>query len=94
MNLKIYADWSLKKMNKERKKWIITFSNGYCGCDQEEEFVGTYVEATDYATEMLRDYAESMSHVAFDWDEDYDDDEFEEYCENCGFDIEESEEEE
>ena len=42
---------------------------------------------------MLRDYAESMSHIAFDWDEDYDDDEFEEYCEDCGFDIKESEEE-
>ena len=81
-------------MNKERKKWIITFSNGYCGCDQEEEFVGTYVEAIDYATEMLRDYAESMSHAAFGWDEEYNEDEFEEYCENCVFDIEESEEEE
>ena len=20
------------------KKWTITFSNGYCGCDNEEEF--------------------------------------------------------
>lgn len=80
-------------MNKE-KKWIITFSNGYCGCDQEEEFVGTYEEATDYANEYLPDYAESMSHAAFGWDEEYNEDEFEEYCENCGFDIEESEEEE
>ena len=78
---------------KNEKKWIITFSNGYCGCDQEEEFVGTYEEAIDYANEMLMDYAESMSHVAFDWDEDYDDDEFEEYCEDCGCDIKESEEE-
>ena len=43
---------------------------------------------------MLRDYAESMSHAAFGWDEEYNEDEFEEYCENCGFDIEESEEEE
>ena len=43
---------------------------------------------------MLRDYAESMSHAVFDWDEEIDEDEFEEYCENCGFDIAESEEEE
>lgn len=43
--------------------------------------------------EMLRDYAESMSHAAFGWDEEVDEDEFEEYCENCSFDIEESEEE-
>ena len=81
-------------MNKERKKWIITFSNGYCGCDQEEEFVGTYAEAIDYANEYLADYAESMSHAAFGWGEEINEDEFEEYCENCGFDIEESEEEE
>ena len=83
----------IKEIGKE-KKWIITFSNGYCGCDQEEEFVGTYEEAVDYANEMLRDYAESMSHAAFGWDEEVDEDEFEEYCENCGFDIAESEEEE
>ena len=35
-----------------------------------------------------------MSHTAFGWDEEYNEDEFEEYCENCGFDIEESEDEE
>lgn len=80
-------------MNKE-KKWIITFSNGYCGCDQEEEFEGTYEEAVDFANEYLPDYAESMAHVAFGWGEEINEDEFEEYCENCGFDIEESEEEE
>ena len=82
----------LKDIGKE-KKWIITFSNGYCGCDQEEEFEGTYEEAIDYANEMLMEYAESMAHAAFGWDEEYNEDEFEEYCENCGYDIEESEEE-
>ena len=75
------------------KKWIITFSNGYCGCDQEEEFEGTYEEANDYAKEMLRDYAESMSYAAFGWDEEYDEDEFDNYLADCGFDIEESEDE-
>ena len=83
----------LKDIGKE-KKWIITFSNGYCGCDQEEEFEGTYEEAVEWANEYLLDYAESMAHAAFGWDEEYDEDEFEEYCENCGYDIEESEEEE
>lgn len=82
-----------KEIGKE-KKWIITFSNGYCGCDQEEEFVGTYEEAVDFANEYLPDYAEQYAHAAFGWDEEYDEDEFEEYCENCGFDIEESEDEE
>ena len=83
----------LKDIGKE-KKWIITFENGYCGCDQEEEFEGAYEEAVEWANEDLLDYAESMAHAAFGWDEEYDEDEFEEYCENCGYDIEESEEEE
>ena len=76
----------------KEKKWIITFSNGYCGCDQEEEFEGTYEEAVEWADETLRDYAESMSYAAFDWDEEINEDEFEEYCEGCSYDIEESEE--
>ena len=67
----------LKDIGKE-KKWIITFSNGYCGCDIEEEFVGTYEEAVEWANEYLLDYAESMAHAAFDWDEEYNEDEFEE----------------
>ena len=75
------------------KKWIITFSNGYCGCDQEEEFEGTYKEAVDFANEYLPDYAEQFAHVAFGWNEEYDDDEYEEYKENCGYEIKESEEE-
>ena len=77
----------------KEKKWIITFSNGYCGCDQEEEFEGTYEEAVAYADETLRDYAENMSHAAFSWDEEINEDEFEEYCENCYYEIEESREE-
>ena len=83
----------IKEIEKE-KKWIITFSNGYCGCDQEEEFEGTYEETVAYADEMLRDYPESMSHAAFDWYKEINEDEFEEYCENCDYEIAESEEEE
>ena len=79
-------------MTKERN-WTITFSNGYCGCDQEEEFEGTYEEAVKWADETLRDYAESMSHAAFGWDEEINEDEYEEYCENCYYEIEESREE-
>ena len=75
------------------KNWTITFSNGYCGCDQEEEFEGTYDKAVEFANEYLHDYAENMSHVAFGWDEEYTEEEFEEYLENCSYDIKESEEE-
>lgn len=75
------------------KKWIITFENGYCGCNQEEEFEGTYEEAVDFAEEYLPDYAEQFAHAAFGWDEEPDPDEYEQYAENCGYNIEESEEE-
>ena len=80
-------------MTKE-KKWTITFSNGYCGCDTEEEFIGTYDEAVEFANEYLPDYAESYSHAEFGWDGEYTDEEYEEYLENCSYEIEESEEEE
>ena len=69
------------------KKWIITFENGYCGCDQEEEFEGTYEEAVDFAEERLPDYAESMAHAAFGWGEEIDEEEYEMYAENCGYNI-------
>ena len=82
-----------KEIGKE-KKWTITFSNGYCGCDIEEEFEGTYEEAVEWANEYLPDYAETYAYVAFGWDEEYTEEEYEEYIEDCSFDIEESEEEE
>lgn len=76
------------------KKWIITFSNGYCGCDIEEEFEGTYDEAVEWANEYLPDYAETYAYVAFGWDNEYTEEEFDEYVEDCGYEIAESEEEE
>lgn len=77
----------------KEKKWTITFSNGYCGCDIEEEFEGTYDGAVDFANEYLPDYAEQYAHAAFGWDEEYNEDEFEEYCENCSYEIEEKKDE-
>ena len=76
------------------KKWIITFSNGYCGCDIEEEFVGTYKEALEWADEYLPDYAENWAHIAFGWNEEYNEEEFEEYLADCGYEIVESKEDE
>lgn len=76
------------------KKWTITFSNGYCGCDIEEEFEGTYEEAVEFADEYLPDYAEQFTHIAFGWNEEYTEEEFDSYLADCGYEIEESEEEE
>ena len=76
----------------EIKKWTITFSNGYCGCDIEEEFEGTYEEAVDFAEEYLPGYAESYTHIAFGWDEEILEEEYHAYLADCSYDIEESEE--
>lgn len=76
-----------------KKKWIITFENGYCGCDIEEEFEGTYEEAQKFADEYLDNYAEQYAYVAFGWEEEYTEEEYEQYRENCGYNIKESEEE-
>lgn len=79
-------------MNEE-KKWIITFSNGYCGCNIEEEFTGTREEAVEFADEYLSEYAEQYAYVAFGWDEEYTEEEYEEYLADCGYEIRESEDE-
>lgn len=76
------------------KKWIITFENGYCGCDIEETFEGTEEEARSWADEYLPDYAESYAHCAFGWDEEPDPEEYENYVQNCCYVIAESEDEE
>ena len=79
-------------MAKE-KKWTITFSNGYCSCDVEEEFEGTYDDAVKWANNHLPEYAESYAYVAFGWGEEYTEEEFDDYLADCGYDIAESEEE-
>lgn len=79
--------------NTETKKWTVTFSNRYCGCDIEEEFVGTYDEVVEFANDYLPEYAESYAYVAFGWDEEYTEEEFDKYFEDCGYEIAESEEE-
>ena len=83
----------MKEIEKE-KKWIITFSNGFCGCDQEEEFEGTYEEAESWANEYLPEHAAMFAHCAFGWGEDYTEEEYEDYLADCSYDIVEREEEE
>lgn len=81
----------------------ITFSNGYCGCDEEiyEEF-NTIEEAEEYATEYLTcgmySFYEPDSRF-IGYDEDYDSEEeyweaVDEYQENCTYFIEEISKEE
>lgn len=74
----------------------ITYSNGYCGCDDTEVIeVESMEDAEAYASECVNDYAETYTHVATGWDEGFESAEEEEmYYENCTYDIEEITEEE
>lgn len=76
------------------EKWKITFENGYCGCDSEEEFEGTEEEARKWADEYLPEYAESYAYVAFSWGEVPDPEEYESYLCDCGYTITKKESEE
>lgn len=74
----------------------ITFSNGYCGCDEEiyEEF-DTEKEAVDYAEEYLTsgwysfyepDYRFIGDEDDYDYEEEYLE-AYEQYQEDCTYDI-------
>ena len=79
------------------KKWLITFENGYCGCNQEEIVEGGYEDAVCFAEESIDDYAQSWTHIVFGWNEEYTEKEYEDYRADCGYNItpyNESEEEE
>lgn len=74
----------------------ITYSNGYCGCDETEVLeVENMEEAETYANENTYQYGESYEHVATGWDEDFESEEDRDYYyENCTYSIEEITEEE
>lgn len=78
----------------ENKKWLITYENGYPGCNEEIEFEGTYEEAKEYAEDGLEDYAQTWTHIAFGWDEEFTEEEYEDYRADCGYNIAHYEEEE
>lgn len=65
-----------------------TYSNDYCGCDDTYYFKANNMEEVEpYMEEGLWDYAESYAHAHFGWDTDYTDDEFDEYFQNCDYNI-------
>ena len=74
----------------------ITYSNGYCGCDETEVIeVENMEEAKTYAAEGVDNYAETYTYVATGWNEEFESEEEEtEYYESCIYDIEEISEEE
>jgi hypothetical protein len=74
------------------KKYLIQYSNGYCGCDECSVIKAeSFEEAESIAQDGLYDYAQSWEHVAnldeFEGEE-YDE-ELEWYYNNCTFAVEE-----
>ena len=63
-------------------KWLITFENGYCGCNIEETYEGDYNNAVKFADEYLPKYAEY-----FGWEEKYTEEEYDDYSLNCYYSI-------
>lgn len=74
----------------------ITYSNGYCGCDNEEVLeVENIEEAEAYAQDAIHDYAETYEYVATGWERDFEsEEERDSYYEDCSYSIEEITEEE
>lgn len=78
---------------------VVTRSNGYCGCDNEEYYVfpeGTADnEIDEYIEEGMYDYALQYEYLIRGWGNDWaSEEDEEEYYSNCGFDWHEATEEE
>ena len=76
----------------------ITFGNGYCGCDGEEviaypdDIADKYIDMDAYSFAL--DNAEIYTHVVFDFNEDYTEEEYQDYIEGITYDWYEITEEE
>ena len=61
----------------------------YSGTEETLYFIANSEnDVENYMEEGLYDYAEGWTHVAFGWNEEYTDAEFEDYLEDCGYTIE------
>ena len=71
-------------------KYMATYYCGYCGTDERHFLIANSEEdVANYMDEGLYEYAENWTHVAFGWDNHYTDEEFEDFLQDCGYDIQE-----
>ena len=64
------------------------YTNGYCGCDETRYLIAdSEDQAYNYMKDGLQDYGEQWVHVAFGWDGDYTDEEYEDYLCDCGIEL-------
>lgn len=76
-------------------KYMATYYCGYCGTDERHFLIANSEEdVANYMDEGLYEYAENWTHVAFGWDNHYTDEEFEDFLQDCGYDIKELSDEE
>lgn len=72
------------------KRYMATYYCGYCGTEDRHFFIADNEEqVADYMEEGLYEYAENWTYVAFGWEGPYTDEEFEDYFQDCGYDIKE-----
>lgn len=70
------------------KRYMGIYYCGYCGTDERHFFIAENKEQVASAMEEgLLEYAEGWVHLEFGWEGSYTDEEFEEFLEDCGFDI-------
>lgn len=70
------------------KYFKAVYSNGYCGCDEAQYLVAdSEDQAYSYMEAGLQDYADQWTHVAFGWDTEYTDEEYEDYFCDCGIEL-------
>ena len=70
------------------KKYMATYHTGYCGTAERHFIIAdNEKQVVVYMEDGLYDYAESWTHLASGWEDSLSDEEFEEFLEDCGFDI-------
>ena len=70
------------------KYFKAVYYNGYCGCDETQYLIAdSEDQAYSYMEASLQDYADQWTHVAFGWDEEYTDEEYEDYLCDCGIEL-------
>lgn len=72
------------------KRYMATYHTGYCGTEHRHYIIAdSENQVEEYMEDGLLEYAENWTHVAFGWGNSYTDEDFEDYCQNCYYEIKE-----
>lgn len=72
------------------KRYMATYFCGYSGTEDRHFFIANSEDdVAEYMDEGLYEYAENWTYVAFGWETPYTDEEFEDFFQDCGYNIKE-----